>query len=247
MNRDKISRGLSGTLRASTGLADPPDSRPVRWPCPRLWAVLLPGLFLWCSSVAYAQQIGLPDLSKAVVGVGIWTAVGEINFDAVRDSASNEVKGYTAVLPSRVQGAGFGIGLSFGIWGVNFGFDQGEADIGKFADVNQTPGNAGDDPFVEKVRRTNRALVVLYQPVRWFYAGVGRDTGKMEFKQISAAGAKETKSIGYENDYYSLGLAIGFDPATSVTAPFVTAFTKIPMERGDFSGTVSGIGVGLFF
>ncbi len=202
-------------------------------------------LFFLFPAISFGQ-FRIEDYQSGGVGIGIWYGVGSITFDAASSSASDEVQGYTDVLPSSAQGAGGAIGISFGDFGLNFGFDVGELEIDKLADIQQN-SDVSDDVLVIKARRINRSITVLFQPVRFFYLGFGTDIGTMEFVQKAPGEDRETNRIGYESPFYSLGVAIGFDPTESLVAPITTIYVKVPTSQTNFSGTVSGIGVGLFF
>ncbi|MCP4295636.1 MAG: hypothetical protein GY786_08525 [Proteobacteria bacterium] len=193
-----------------------------------------------------SAQFRVEDYQKDAVGMGLWYGVGTLSFDAPKDSASNETKGYSDILPSTVEGQGYAIGLSYGSFGMNYGQDRGETTVNKSADIQQN-SNPGDDVYVYKVKRINRSLTILFQPFRYLYIGVGQDTGQIEFKQRSTLGINETKKIAYENNFYSWGLAFGFDPTKNTVAPIITIYSKIPQSRSSYYGVVSGMGLGVYF
>ena len=195
-----------------------------------------------------ARSQNLTDLTtRKAVGVGIFYGIGTINLSGPPDNATTEQKGYAAVLPSQISGTGPAIGLSFGLWGLLFGADDNTHAINRSADVNGTPGNPADDVFVHSVRRVNRSITALWQPYRWVYFGLGRDMGSVSFSQNSAAGTKETRRFNYTDDFYSLGLAIGFDPTRHAIAPILTVFTKVPTTQTAFNGVTNGAGFGFYF
>ena len=196
---------------------------------------------------AALAQFRIEDYQKGAVGFGIWYGVGTLTFDAPPETATAEVKGYTAVLPTKASGAGPALGLSFGSWGLTIAFSATQIEVKKKADVLQTPGSPNDDVFVQTARMTSRRVMLLYQPARFFFVGVGQEAGTMEFTQVSAAGEPQTKRIPIENEFYFVGLALGFDPTKGGFAPIVTVFTRLPASRGNFTGTVFGAGVGAFF
>ena len=213
--------------------------------------VFAAGLFLFLLGIMVPQaalaQFRIEDYQKDAVGFGIWYGVGTLTFDAPPETATAEVKGYTAVLPTKASGAGPALGLSFGSFGLTVAFSDTQIEVKKKADVQQTPGSAGDDVFVQTARMTSRRLMLLFQPARFFYLGVGQEEGTIEFTQVSAAGETQTKRVAIDNKFYSVGLALGFDPTKAGFAPIVTVFARFPASRGNFSGTVFGAGVGAFF
>jgi len=211
----------------------------------RVSAARAAGLCL-VAPTALAQNLN--DIAgKKAVGVGIFYGTGEITVSAPPDSATAEVKGYSAVLPRTITGSGPALGLSFGRWGVVFGGDDNTININKPADVSGTPGNLGDDPFVRSARRVNRSISILWQPYRWVYFGLGQDNGTISFEQVSTAGVQETRRFNYASSFYSLGLAFGFDPSKNRVAPIVTVFTKVPTSLTPFSGVTNAVGLGMFF
>ena len=198
-------------------------------------------------SQAFAQSALFTEFKDAT-GVGIWFGGGTFKIDAAADSATPEVKGYTNIIPASISGIGPGVGVSFSSFGVNIGFSSFEEDLGGVrADVNQTPGNLADDVTVFSMKGTSTTIALLYQPVRWFYAGYGTEKGTIEFSQLSASGVQETRKLSIDYPFYSLGLAVGFDPTKSKIAPILTVFAKFPAKEGAFSGSTMGAGVGLFF
>ncbi|PCI26684.1 MAG: hypothetical protein COB67_09860 [SAR324 cluster bacterium] len=203
-------------------------------------------LFFTVPLVASAQ-VPVDYIKEGAVGWGIWYGQGRGTVDAAPDSASQEIKAYTNVLPAEIEGGGIVLGLSFGTWGISIGQDDtGEISINKTADP-QGNGISSDDVTVLKVRRINRSFALIWQPARFFYFGVGEDTGHIEFQQTTSSGEKETKKIAYSNRFYSYGLAFGFDPKTNDLAPVFTFYVKHPISPGDFSGATTGLGAGLYF
>jgi hypothetical protein len=216
---------------------------------PRAVPTLLPVLLALAISAAASPalaQINFADVAnKKAVGIGIYYGYGTMDLQAAPASASNEVKGYTDVLPSSIPGTGFAIGLSYGHWGFVVGQDDNTIGINKFADVNQTPGNAADDVYVMSVHRTNTSITVFWQPVRFFYFGLGQDMGSLAFDQINPNGQEVTHRIGYEHNFYTL--ALGFDPEKNRVGPVFTIFTKRPTDPGNFDGPVNAVGLGIYF
>jgi hypothetical protein len=197
---------------------------------------------------ADARGQNVTDLTtKKAVGVGIFYGIGTINLAGPPDNATTEQKGYSGALPSQIAGTGPAIGLSFGQWGLVFGGDDNTVAINRFADVKGTPGNPADDVFVHSVRRVNRSITALWQPYRWVYFGLGKDMGSVSFSQTSAAGTKETRRFNFSDDFYSLGLAVGFDPTRNKIAPILTVFTKVPTTQTAFNGVTNAVGVGFYF
>ena len=81
----------------------------------------------------------------------------------------------------------------------------------------------------------------------FLYIGYGRDTGQIEFDQRLPNGKREINKVAFEYTFYSIGLAIGFDPTNNLISPIFAVYTKIPQSRNDYGGTVTGIGAGLYF
>lgn len=197
------------------------------------------------------DQLTVPDTA---VGLALWKAYGLFKFDAASSDASDEVKGYTDVLPREVDGEGIAFGWSYGSWGINVSADIVSEKINKFADINQTSEDSTDDVYVKRASRDNRSFTVLYQPLRFFALGFGQERGTMEFKQISASGVVETNRISYRRNIMNLGLAFGFDPNDVTVGPVIAAFYKIPSpiilpfpgDSSDFSGTTRGYGFGIY-
>jgi hypothetical protein len=184
---------------------------------------------------------------KEAVGVGLWYGFGRFTVNGAASNASNEVKGYTDVMPRNLDGGGPAIGFSFKSWGINYGHSEFDVDLkDRKADVKQTPGNTTDDVTVRALHVAVTSITVLYQPVRWFYLGYGKDQGTLEFKQYSALGTPETRRISVDNPFYSVGIAVGFDPTKKQFGPIATIFAKIPAEQKAFSGSTQAVGVGLY-
>ena len=188
------------------------------------------------------------DQTKDTSGVAVWYDWSRIRLDAPANSDSDEVKGYVQAIPSSHAGNGPSIGISFSSWGLNVGFTNADADLnGRKADVMQTPATLTDDVTLYAMRYRNIGISVLYQPIRWFYLGIGKDMGSMEFVQQNAAGTVETRKLPIDYQFYSLGFAFGFDPTVRVTSPVIALFTKIPAKRGNFSSFKYGAGIGVYF
>jgi len=217
--------------------------------CSGLRLLLVSALFALCLAPTEASaQSALFTQTNDAVGLGVWYGWGSFSIDAPADDATDEVKGYTDIFPSSISGNGPAVGVSFSSWGVNIGWVNIDEDLQRTrADINQTPNDLTDDVTVLSVKAKTYSITLLYQPVRWFFAGYGREKGTMEFSQLNAAGAYETRKLPVDNPYYTFGLAVGFDPTRSQTAPIVTVFSKIPSERTDFNGSTYGAGIGLFF
>ena len=180
------------------------------------------------------------------VGFGLWYGVAKFTPDAAPPATTNEIKGLTAVVPDSMRIAGPAIGISFSSWGINVGFGDGQANVGALADVNQTPGTTADDVYVIAVRRSFRAVNVLVNPLRWLFLGYGKEEGTMEFIEGTAGGTGMTRKLPYSNAFYSLGVACCFDPRKGGFGPVFTFYAKIPTNRGDFTGTSLGLGLGVY-
>ncbi len=191
-------------------------------------------------------QVRIEDYMKNAVGVGIWYGFGTMNLDAPPDSASAEVKGYHSVLPSSVPGSGAAIGLSYGSFGIQIGMDDGEMIINKYADIQQNNVTT-DDVYVKKARRRNLSIAFIFQPIRYVYVGYGEDRGNMIFEQRLPSSREETKRIGYNNKFYSVGVAFGFDPTKMAVAPVFTVYTKFHQSRDDFTGVILALGAGVYW
>jgi len=188
------------------------------------------------------------DQTKDTSGVAVWYDWSRIRLDAPANSDTDEVKGYVQAIPSSHGGNGPSIGISFSSWGLNVGFTNADADLnGRKADVKQTPANTADDVTLYTMRYRNIGIGVLYQPIRWFYLGIGKDMGSIEFVQQNAAGGAETRKLPIDSQFYSLGFAFGFDPTMRNTSPLIALFAKIPAKRGNFSSFKYGAGLGVFF
>ena len=181
-------------------------------------------------------------------GVAVWYDWSRIRLDAPANGDTAEVKGYLQAIPSTHSGNGPSIGISFSSWGLNVGFTNADADLnGRKADVKQTPAVLADDVTLYAMRYRNIGINILYQPIRWFYLGVGKDMGSIEFVQQNALGVAETRKLPIDSQFYSLGFAFGFDPTVRNTSPVVALFAKIPAKRGNFSSFKYGAGIGVFF
>lgn len=212
-------------------------------------AIMLCSAWLAWPTAAAAQggTLGaLVDNARNAVGVGLWYSQSTIHTEAAPDGATAEVRGYTSAMPDRITSRGPSFGISFGDWGLNLGFNEASADVNARADVNQTPGNPADDPYVISLRRTSSTVTVLYSPLRWLYVGYGKESGTMQFEQVSAAGAGETRRIGFSHSFYSFGLALGFDPRTHDFGLVFTLYGKMPAARSNFAGSEFGAGVGFY-
>jgi len=210
------------------------------------FALCLASAGLLFASSAKAQ--GLSDIAgKKAVGVGIFYGIGTIALNAPPDTASAEVKGYSAVLPATIDGAGMAIGLNFGKWGIVFGSDDNTLEINKLADVLGTPGNTSDDMLVSTARRVNQSLTVMFRPYRWIYFGLGQDENTVSFNVTTPLGAQETHRFTTTSNFYSIGLAVGFDPEKNKVAPILTVYTKVPTERKDFGSSTTSAGFGVYF
>jgi hypothetical protein len=220
-------------------------SKAGRFPTMPIW-IGLAIAFVAVAGQARAQNV--TDLTtRKAVGVGIFYGIGTINLSGPPDNATTEQKAYSAVLPSQLTGTGPALGFSFGQWGLLFGGDDNTHVIDRSADVKGTPGNPADDVFVHSVRRVNSSITALWQPYRWVYFGLGKDMGSVSFSQTSATGTKETRRFNFSDDFYSLGLAIGFDPTRNKIAPILTVFTKVPTTQTAFNGVTNGAGFGFYF
>lgn len=201
----------------------------------------------WIPATAQAQS-ALFSQAEDAVGVGVWYGWGRFSVNAPSDLASDEVKGYTDILPSKMTGVGPALGVSFSSFGLNIGVVSAEEDLEAVrADVNQTPGNSTDDVTVLSMVSHTTSITFLYQPLRFLYLGYGSERGTIEFIQLSAGGMPERKKLPIDNKFYSVGLAIGFDPTQGKVAPILTVFGKIPADQSDFNGSSYGAGIGLFF
>lgn len=212
-------------------------------------AILLCTVWLARPTAAAAQggALGaLVDNAHNAVGVGLWYSQATIHTEAAPDTATAEVRGYTAAMPDRITSRGPSFAISFGDWGLNLGFNEGNAPVNARADVNQTPGIPADDPYVISLRRTSRTVSVLYSPLHWLYVGYGQETGTMQFQQVSVGGVGETRRIGFSHKFYSFGLAMGFDPRTHDFGLVFTLYGKVPAARTNFAGQEFGAGVGFY-
>ena len=183
--------------------------------------------------------------SKSAVGFGLWYGASKIRLDAPQSSTSNEVKGLSDALPPTLTSAGPSLGVSFGSWGINAGYNVGQADVGAYADVNQTPGNTADDVYVITARRVSRTLSVIINPLRWLFLGYGTESGTMEFTETSGT-AGTVRKLPFSNSFYSFGLACCFDPSKGGFGPIFTFYAKLPVGRGDFTGSEYGAGLGIY-
>jgi len=192
----------------------------------------------------FSESFGKPG--RSAVGFGLWYGESTLRFDAAGAGASNEVRGYTDTLPGSLRSRGPAFGISFGNWGLNIGFNEGQADLGRNADVLQTPGDNTDDNYVISLRRTSRTVTLVVNPLRWLFLGYGQEDGSMEFFQVLPGGTGSTRKLPFSYGFYSVGLAAGFDPRKGDVGPLFTVYAKIPAERGDFSATEFGAGIGLY-
>lgn len=199
------------------------------------------------SQVGYPAVVPTDLAKKKAVAFGFYYGVGALNIEAPPPSASNEVKGYTDILPSSVPGTGFSIGISYGLWGLIVGANDDTGELNKYADVNQTPSNSADNVFVKTARRINTSLTLVFQPVRYLFFGLGQNTGSIAFDQINPNGTETTRRISYQNPFYSLGLAFGFNPETNRPGPVLAVFTEHPFAPGIFNGSINAVAVGWYF
>ena len=185
--------------------------------------------------------------SKTAVGFGLWYGVSRVTLDAAQPTATNEVKGLTDATPSKFNSGGPSLGISYGSWGLNVGFNEGQTHVGALADVNQTPGNPADDVYLISLRRTSRTLGVLVNPLRWLFLGYGKEDGSMEYSEVPAGSPTGvTRKLPFSNSFYSFGVACCFDPRQGGFGPIFTLFAKIPTKRGDFTASEFGAGLGVY-
>ena len=195
-----------------------------------------------------ALSLDINDIwTKEATGGGFFYGRGELKFDAARDSATNEVKGYLEAMPSSTSGDGFGIGLWYDHWGVLVGEIQGKKIVNKYADINQTPDDLSDDVLLEEGSMNIRSLYLIFRPVRFFFIGYGKDEGKLELETRLTTGTSRTREFSYSNDFYYIALMLGLNPGRAGIAPFIGLFQKTPLNVKDFSGSVSAVAVGLYF
>ena len=199
-------------------------------------------------SQALVSQVATGNLvPRKAVSFGFYYGIGVLNIEAPPSNASNEVKGYTDALPSTIAGTGLSIAISYGKWGIVVGGNDNTGTLNKSADIHQTPTDPTDDVFIKSVHRLNTSLTLVFQPVRYLIFGLGQNQGSIAFDQINPDGSMSTRRIGYSNDFYSLGLAFGFDPESPKFGPILAIFTERPFAPGFANGTINAVAVGLWF
>jgi hypothetical protein len=214
---------------------------------PLLLALCCAGFGLCFSAHDARAQFPGNATPKEAMGVGLWYGFGRFTLNGASRGASNEVKGYTDVMPRNLEGGGAAIGFSFKSWGLNFGHSEFDVDLkNRKADVKQTPADNTDDVTVRALHVDITSITLLYQPLRWFYLGYGKDQGSLEFRQYSASGSPETRRLAIDNPFYSVNIAVGFDPTKNRIGPIATIFWKIPAEQKAFSGSTQAVGIGLY-
>lgn len=122
------------------------------------------------------------DLIEAeILYSGLYIGEFKMNIDAPPDTATDEIKGYTAVLPETIEGRIGVVQFGFSRFSLNISFIDSEFDINKSADIRQTPGNSADDVFVLSAIRKGVQLSLSYTPLSFITLGVGQDQSDMIF------------------------------------------------------------------
>ena len=217
----------------------------------RIPAILRIAGLLWLTCFIQpwpASGQGLTDIgNKPVVGKGVYYSFETTSYSGAPSSASAEVRGYTDVLPGQVRTDGPVFALSYGSWGIAFGYDDAKFDIGRKADVQGTPTNPNDDVFVSSARRTNTSVTTLWNPVGWLYFGLGKDIGTLAFDQVDANGVRSIRKISYDNNFYGLGLACCVKPKIGRSAPVISLYAKMPLDTGTFASQSTSLSLGWYW
>lgn len=182
------------------------------------------------------------------VGTALWYGWDRFSIEAAPTDAPAEVQAYTDVLPGTLSGRGPALGVSFRSFGINIGLTEFRTEVGKVADLNRNGTADVGDVYVIAAERSNVAVNVIYQPVRGFYLGYGRDVGTMTFQQTPVGGGVgDTRRLSYRNDFYTFGFGLGFDPTQRAVAPVFALYGKVPVSKGEFNGRTYGAGIGVYF
>ena len=206
--------------------------------------------FLWISMFvvslfpvsAFGQTLG--DLKDARV---ILLTVNSLNltFKPPPPAASNEVRGYTDVLNEEFKSNSVSLGLFLKDlpFLFEFGLEEGDAELNKFADVNQTPGDATDDVFVFTARRRITTLSVKFL-FYFLLVGINRIEGEVEFSQNSSGGNPEVKVLSFDNILISFDFFLGH--SDEHFGLFINYKTLHPVFDRDFKADAKGFGITLF-
>lgn len=228
-------------------------SRKTIWNFGRTAALVIAFLLAAQNGVWAQGKDFLEQIQGGANYVGIYYGTLRMNFDAPPDDATNEIKGYTDVLPNALEGNIAVFQFGFNSFSLNFSFVDMESDINRLADVNQTTGNSGDDVFVLAVRRKGTQISISYWPTIFTSLGLGKDRSDVIFFQRNASGSEEERTIAVDNTFLFFNLFFKLGSFKSFT-PVVNLNVAIPFDSSDFSinrqsffGTTTFLMIGFLF
>ena len=173
------------------------------------------------------------------------------SFDAYTDNASDMEKGYLNVFPKKFNSNMDATTLYFRWHSVMLLQENSSFDVGKFADIQGTPEDVSDDPFVHQVERRNRTLVYGRNDIPFFNYGGAISSGTFDINQTEPDGIRHIQSVpfNYFNLYYTAYLAYRIKNSSfylTFTYTQIIPVTTVtsPDFRGSFPAQTSGLGIG---
>lgn len=207
-------------------------------------------LFLLAMAFPASGQAQVKELLNDAQGIVLQYNKVTLNFSGALNTATDDVKGYTAILPNDIEGTvnTFGIVIN----GFVFSRSDEEADfsIGKLADVNQTPGVSSDDVYVDAAKLKSQLITVTFVPVNTGFfllrLGAGKRKGEIQFHQTSSGGVKEVNTVSFSNTFFLLQLTGALSLSDNSVLGLSYMFLA-PLSEDNFQYRSQGLGLGIMY
>lgn len=177
---------------------------------------------------------------------GVWMQLEQasLEFGTAPVTASNDIKGYTDVLPADIPATGGTFGLFFDKYFLTYSSFESNFSIARSADVNQTPGNSADDVYVDTAHLESDTLSVEFSvghPLGVFFVGVGNSKGEITFNP----GGTTESTIAFSNTDLILRILTGFSFDEGDGILEVSYNYYHPINERPLFNTRQGFGMGL--
>ena len=207
-------------------------------------------LFLLAMAFPASSQAQVKELLNEAQGIVLQYNKVTLNFSGALATAPDEVKGYTAVLPNDIESTVTTFGIVINGFVLSRSDEEADFSIGKFADVNQTPGVSSDDVYVDAAKLESQLITVTFVPVNTGFfllrLGAGKRKGEIQFHQTSSGGVKEVNTVSFSNTFFLLQLtgALALSD-NSVLGLSYTFFA--PLSEDNFQSRSQGLGIGVMY
>ena len=207
-------------------------------------------LFLLAMAFPASGQAQVKELLNDAQGIVLQYNKVTLNFSGALETAPDEVKGYTAVLPNDIESTVTTIGIVINGFVLSRSDEEADFSIGKFADVNQTPGVSSDDVYVDAAKLKSQLITVTFVPVNTGFfllrLGAGKRKGEIQFHQTSSGGVKEVNTVSFSNTFFLLQLTGALSLSDNSVLGLSYMFLA-PLSEDNFQYRSQGLGLGIMY